>query len=163
MVVFCAVCTLEDGYYFSVGLVGSDRWVGSYIVILFDYSSGGARVISVSSYSGLSCIYYCNVFYRLATSVYSYRIAPTSLVWFAVYGGISILSKQLALYFALSILLFCADKISSRSTGVGVAYWVRVSAFVLPSPCSFLIFDIWGSFFALAAEPRIKTNFYSSS
>ena len=84
-------------------------------------------------------------------------------MWFAVCGGISILSKQLCLYFALSNLLFCADKISSRSTGVGVAYWRRVSAFALPSPCSFLIFDIWGSFLALAAEPRIKTNFYSSS
>jgi hypothetical protein len=31
------------------------------------------------------------------------------------------------------------------------------------SPRSFLAFDIWGSFLALAAEPRIKTNFYSSS
>ena len=28
-VLFCAVCTLEAGYYYSVGLVGSDRWVGS--------------------------------------------------------------------------------------------------------------------------------------
>jgi hypothetical protein len=131
--------------------------------VRFDYSSGGARVISTSSYVGLSCIYYYNVFYRLATSVYSYRIAPTSLVWFAVYGGISILSKQLALYLALSSLLFYAAKISSRSTGVGVAYCVKVSAFVLLSPCNLLIFDIWGSFLALAAEPRIKTNFYSSS
>ena len=120
-------------------------------------------MISESFDGCLSCIYYFNVFYRLSTSVYSYSIAPTSFVWFAVYGGISILSKQLALYLALSILLFYADKISSRSTGVGVACGNRVSAFVLLSPCSFLIFDIWGSFLALAAEPRIKTNFYSSS
>jgi hypothetical protein len=28
-VVFRAVCTLEDGYYYSVGFVCSDRWVGS--------------------------------------------------------------------------------------------------------------------------------------
>ena len=84
-------------------------------------------------------------------------------MWFAVYGGISILSKQLALYLALSILLFYADKISSRSTGVGVACCNRVSAFVLLSPCNFLTFDMCGSFLALAAEPRIKTNFYSSS
>jgi hypothetical protein len=62
---------LNTIYYFGVDVVGSDRLVGSYIVVRFGYSSGGARVISVFSYSGLSCIYYCNVFYRLATSVYS--------------------------------------------------------------------------------------------
>ena len=28
-IVFRAVCALEDGCYYSVGLVGSDRWVGS--------------------------------------------------------------------------------------------------------------------------------------
>jgi hypothetical protein len=89
-VVFYAVCTLEDGYYYGVGLVGSDRWVGSSIVILFGYSSGGARVISESFDGCLSCIYCCSVFYRLSTSVYNYIIAPTSFVWFAVCGGISI-------------------------------------------------------------------------
>ena len=87
----------------------------------------------------------------------------TNLEWFAVYGGSSILSKQLALYLALSILLFCAYRISSRSTGVGVAVVVSVSVGVVSSPRSLRIFDIWGSFLALAAEPMIKTNFYSSS
>jgi hypothetical protein len=110
--------------------------------MLFGYSSGGARVISESFDGCLSCIYCFSVFYRLSTSVYSYSIVPTSFVWFAVCGGISILSKQLALYLALSILLFYADKISSRSTGVGVACCNRVSAFVLLSPCNFLILDI---------------------
>ena len=87
----------------------------------------------------------------------------TSLEWFVVYGGSSILSKQLALYLALSILLFCAYRISSRSTGVGVAVGVSVSVSVVSSPRSLRILDVWGSFFALAAEPKIKTNFYSSS
>jgi hypothetical protein len=49
---------------------------------------------------------------------------------------------------------------SSRSTGAGGVSGVVV---VAPSPRSFLILDMWGSFLALAAEPRIKTNFYSSS
>jgi hypothetical protein len=91
----------------------------------------------VSSYGYWSFIYYYKVCCRLLTSVYSFSIVSTSLVWFAVYGGVSILSRQLALYLALSILLFCANNLR--------------------------IFDIWGSFLALAAEPRIKTNFYSSS
>jgi hypothetical protein len=52
---------------------------------------------------------------------------------------------------------------SSRSTGVGVACIVCVSGFWFPSPRNFRILDIWGSFLALAAEPRIKMNFYSSS
>ena len=89
-----------------------------------------------------SCMYYCSVVCRLATSVYSYNIAVTSFVWFAVYGGISILSRQLALYFALSSLLFYADRISSKSTFVGVACGVRVSFCVFPSPCSFYILDM---------------------
>ena len=94
----------------------------------------------MSSYGCFIVIYYCNVFCRLATSFYNYSIASTSLVWCAVYGGISILSKQLALYLALAILLFCAYKISSRSTGVGVA---SESMFVVPSPRSFCILDIF--------------------
>jgi hypothetical protein len=49
---------------------------------------------------------------------------------------------------------------SNRSTGAG---GVSVVLVVAPSPRSFLILDMWGSFLALAAEPRIKTNFYSSS
>jgi hypothetical protein len=109
-------------------------------VTLLDYASGGASVISVSSYGCLSCIYCFSVVYRLATSVCNYNIAPTSLVWFAVCGGISILSRQLALYLALSSLLFYAYKISSRSTGVGVACGVRVSFF--PSPFNLRILDI---------------------
>ena len=103
-VVFRAVCTLEDGCFYSIGLVGSDRWVGSYIVLHFNYSGGGARVISVSFDGCFSCMYCFSVVYRLATSVCNYNIAPTSLVWVAVYGGISIFSKQLALYLAFSSL-----------------------------------------------------------
>jgi hypothetical protein len=144
-------------------MIGSDRWVGSAVVTLFDLASSGASVISVVSDVAFSCMYYYNVHWRLATSSYSCIIDATSFVWFAVCGGISILSKQLALYLALSILLFYAAKISSRSTGVGVACCNRVSAFVLFSPCNFRILDMCGNFFALVAEPRIKTNFYSSS
>jgi hypothetical protein len=128
------------------------------VVLPFNYSGGGARVISISLEGCLSYINYCSVVCRLSTSVYSYSIPPTSLVWVAVYGGISIFSRQLALYLAFSSLWFCAAKISSKSTGVGVACCT-----VLPSPCNLLIFDICGSFLALVAEPRIKTNFYSSS
>jgi hypothetical protein len=28
-VVFIVVCKLDDGYYYILGIVGSDRWVGS--------------------------------------------------------------------------------------------------------------------------------------
>jgi hypothetical protein len=57
-------------------------------------------------------------------------------------------------------LLFWAASISSRSTGAG-----GVSAVLgyVPSPRNFLDLAMWGSFLAFAAEPRIKTNFYSSS
>jgi hypothetical protein len=143
-VVFDLIILLEDGIYCGFDLVGSDRWVGSYTVTLFDYSSGGASVISVSSFCCLSCIYYYSVCCKLFTSVCSYIIVATSLEWFAVYGGSSILSKQLALYLALSILLFCAYRISRRSTGVGVAVAVIVSVFVLSSPRSLRILDMSG-------------------
>ena len=85
-------------------MVGSDCWVGAISVILYDYTSGGARVISVFSDGYLSYMYFYSVAYRDATSVYSYNIVVTSLVWLAVCGGSSILSIQLALYFAFSIL-----------------------------------------------------------
>jgi hypothetical protein len=133
---------LEDGIYYGFDLVGSDRWVGSYTVTLFVYSSCGASVISVSSFCCLSCMYYYSVFCKLVISVCSYSIVATSLEWFAVYGGSSILSKQLALYLALSILLFCAYRISRRSTGVGVAVGVSVSVGVVSSPRSLRIFDM---------------------
>jgi hypothetical protein len=74
------------------------------IVLLFNYSGGGARVISESFDGCFSCMYCFSVVYRVATSVCNYNIAPTSLVWFAVCGGISIFSRQLALYLALSSL-----------------------------------------------------------
>jgi len=74
------------------------------IVLPFNYSGGGARVISISLEGCLSYINCCSVVCRLSTSVCSYNIAPTSLVWVAVYGGISIFSKQLALYLAFSSL-----------------------------------------------------------
>jgi hypothetical protein len=49
---------------------------------------------------------------------------------------------------------------SKRSTGAG---GVSFGSTETPAPRSLLILDIWGSFFAFAADPRIKTNFYSSS
>jgi hypothetical protein len=48
---------------------------------------------------------------------------------------------------------------SRRSTGVGIA---SDSGVVLSSPRDLRVLDICGSFLALSAEPRIKTNFYSS-
>ena len=143
-----------------MSVAGSDCWVGSILVPLYDCTSGGASVISVGSDGFLSEIYYVSVFYKETTSFCSERIVATIFVWFVVCGGSSILSIQLALYFALSILLFWAARMSNRSTGAG---GVSVVFSVAPSPRSFLILDMWGSFLALAAEPRIKTNFYSSS
>ena len=70
---------LEDGIYYGFDLVGSDRWVGSYTVTLFVYSSCGASVISVSSFCCLSCMYYYSVFCKLVISVCSYSIVATSL------------------------------------------------------------------------------------
>jgi hypothetical protein len=49
---------------------------------------------------------------------------------------------------------------SKRSTGVG---GVSFGSTETPAPRSLFILDIWGNFLAFVAEPRIKTNFYSSS
>jgi hypothetical protein len=59
---------------------GSDCWVGSIIVILHDYTSGGASVISVCSDGCLSDIYYCSVVCREATSFYNESIVATNFV-----------------------------------------------------------------------------------
>jgi hypothetical protein len=90
-------------------------------------------------------------------------MAATIFVCDAVYGGISIYSMHLALYLAFSILWFWAASISRRSTGAGGSSGVAWSVFVVPSPRSLRILDMCGSFLDLAAEPRINTNFYSSS
>jgi hypothetical protein len=42
-------------------MIGSDRWVGSAVVTLFDLASSGASVISVVSDVAFSCMYYYNV------------------------------------------------------------------------------------------------------
>jgi hypothetical protein len=49
---------------------------------------------------------------------------------------------------------------SKRSTGAG---GVSFGSTETPAPRSLFILDIWGNFLAFVAEPRIKTNFYSSS
>jgi hypothetical protein len=49
---------------------------------------------------------------------------------------------------------------SKRSTGAG---GVSFGSTEIPAPRSLLILDMWGNFLAFVAEPRIKTNFYSSS
>ena len=125
------------------------------------YSGGRARISAVPSCCSLSLMNTYSVVCRSSTSVYNLSMAVTNFVWFAVYGGISIFSRQLALYLALSILLFYVIKISRRSTGAGGSSGIGVA--FLPSPRSLRILDMCGSFFALAAEPKIKTNFYSSS
>ena len=61
-----------------------------------------------------------------------------------------------ALCFALSIFVFYVCRISRRSTGAG-------GSSVVSAPRAFLVLDMCGNFLAFAAEPRIKTNFYSSS
>ena len=112
-------------------------------------------------YWSLRLIYSYSVVCNFSISVCIVRTVATNLVCCVVYGGGSILSIQLALYLALSSLLFCAIRISRRSTGAGGSSGAGVSVF--PSPRSLRILDMCGNFFALAAEPRIKTNFYSSS
>ena len=47
---------------------------------LYDYTSGGASVISVVSDGFLSCIYCCSVAYNDATSFYNDNIVDTTLV-----------------------------------------------------------------------------------
>jgi hypothetical protein len=49
-------------------------------VTLYDYTSGGASVISVVSDGCLSCIYCCSVAYNDATSFYTDNIVATSFV-----------------------------------------------------------------------------------
>ena len=70
----------------------------------WDYTRGGASVISVVVGEFLVFMYCLSVIYNDATSFYSAMMVATSFVWFNVYGGSSILSIQLALYFAFSIL-----------------------------------------------------------
>jgi hypothetical protein len=70
----------------------------------WDYTRGGASVISVVVGDCLVFMYYLSVIYNDSTSFYKERMVATSFVWFNVYGGSSILSIQLALYFAFSIL-----------------------------------------------------------
>jgi hypothetical protein len=152
---------LDEGYWVCVVCILSDVGVGSYVVGIFYYSGCGARIIVVPSCCSLSLMNTYSVVCRSSTSVYNLSIAATNFVCCAVYGGISSFSRQLALYLALSILLFYANKISRRSTGAGGSSGTGVA--VLPSPRSLRILDMCGSFFALAAEPKIKTNFYSSS
>ena len=84
-------------------------------------------------------MYFCSVVYNDATSFYSDIMVATNLVWFNVWGGSSILSIQLALYFAFSILWFYAVRMSKRSTGAG---GVSFGSVVTPSPRSFFILDI---------------------
>ena len=49
---------------------------------------------------------------------------------------------------------------SKRSTGAG---GVSFGSTETPAPRNLFILDICGNFLAFVAEPRIKTNFYSSS
>ena len=155
---------LEDGYYY-VGSVYtfSDIGVGFYWAGIFGYSGWGARIFVVPSCYLQSLTSTSYVVCSSSTSVYSLRIAATNFVCVCVYGGRSIYSMHLALCLALSIFAFSVYRISRRSTGAGGSSGMAWSFFALPSPRSFLAFGICGSFLALAAEPRIKTNFYSSS
>ncbi len=94
--------------------------------------------------------------YNSSTSVYNYITDATNFVCLIVYGGSSICSMHFALCFALSIFVFYVCRISRRSTGAG-------GSSVVSAPRAFLVLARCGSFLALAAEPRINTNFYSSS
>ena len=61
-------------------VAGSDCWVGSIVVTLYDYTSGGASVILVFSDGDLSCMYFRSVSCSDATYVCNYSTAATSFV-----------------------------------------------------------------------------------
>ena len=61
-------------------VAGSDCWVGSIVVTLYDYTSGGASVISVCSDGCFSDIYYYSVVCKETTSFYTESIVATSFV-----------------------------------------------------------------------------------
>jgi hypothetical protein len=71
------------------------------------------------------------------------------------------------LFRKFSILWLSARSISSTSTGFGdVGKDVSIgwhSSTCDPGSRGFLCEDMWGSFLALCADPRTKTNFCSSS
>ena len=72
---------------------------------MFDFSSGGARVISVVSYSSRSCINIFSVDRSSYTSFCNWRIVATIFVCDCVDGGVSIYSMHFALCLAFSCLL----------------------------------------------------------
>ncbi len=134
----------------------SDVGVGAGFCIGFCYSGWRARIVVSLSFCSYNLINVCRVNCNSSTSVCSCITDATNLVCFIVYGGSSICSMHFALCFALSIFVFYACRISRRSTGAGGSSEV-------PAPRAFLALDMCGSFLALAAEPRINTNLYSSS
>ena len=67
-----------------MSVAGSDCWVGSILVPLYGYTSGGASVISVFSIGFLRFMYFCSVVCNDATSFYSGIMVATNLVWFNV-------------------------------------------------------------------------------
>ena len=159
----CLVGVLADGYCVGKVYTLSDIGVGFCVDGSFCCSGWRARICCVPSYYSRDLINTYSVVCSSSTSFSSLRIVATNFVCLIVYGGSSIYSLHLALCLALSILLFNVYKISRRSTGAGGSSGRAWSAFSLFSPRNFRALDIWGSFLALAAEPKIKTNFYSSS
>ncbi len=159
----CLVGVLADGYCVGKVYTLSDIGVGFCVEGSFCYSGWRARICCVPSYYSRDLITTYSVVCSSSTSFSSLRIVAINFVCLIVYGGSSIYSLHLALCLALSILLFNVYKISRRSTGAGGSSGRAWSAFSLFSPRNFRALDIWGSFLALAAEPKIKTNFYSSS
>jgi hypothetical protein len=152
-----------EGYKEGIVCTFSDDGVGVGLAGTVLYSGWGTWIFVLPSCSSRGFITTSNVACSSSTSVCSLRIAATNLVCYIVYGGSSIYSMHLALCLALFILLFCEYMISRRSTGAGESSGLAWSVFVLPSPFYFRVLGRCGSFFTLAAEPRIKTNFYSSS
>jgi hypothetical protein len=100
-------------------------------------------------------------------SICSCRIAATILVLLVVVDIGSSCSMQRILFRKFSNLELSACNISSTSTGFGdVGQAASVggdSSSCDPGSRRFLSVDMWGSFLALFADPRTKTNFYSNS
>ena len=101
-----------------------------------------------------------------AMSICICRIAVTSLVVLVVDVDVSICSMVWILFLKFSILLLSACSISSTSTGFGDVGQAASSGGVFsicdPGSRRFLSVDTWGSFLALFADPKTKTDFCSN-
>ena len=80
MVIVQVLLQLGDGNYYILFVYGSDCGVGSLFAAYWDYTRGGASVISVVVGDYLVFIYYLSVIYNDSTSFYKEMMVATSFV-----------------------------------------------------------------------------------